>query len=122
MTNPIHDRRIYWGVMAAGLVLAGALGYHVVYGEHGYLTYRTEQRQFQELKVKTDRLKNGNEALQKEIDGLNRHDRALIEEKAREQQYARHNEKIYTYTPQDSKPGGAGPQPASPPPVSSGQP
>jgi cell division protein FtsB len=100
--------------MAGGLVLAAALGYHVVYGEHGYLTYRSEERRFQDLKRKTNKLKDGNEALQKEIDALNRHDRAAIEEKAREQQYARRNEKIYTYTPQDAQTNSAATQQAAP--------
>lgn len=105
--------------MALCLVLATALGYHVVYGEHGYLAYRSEQRRYLELRQNTDKLKKDNEALQKEVDALSRHDPAALENAARGQHLARPGEKIYTYAPQDSQPGGTGAQPASPPASSS---
>jgi len=118
----IRDWRVYWGGMAIGLLLAGALGYHVVYGEHGYLTYRSEQRQYLELKKKTDGLKNENDRIQKEVDALNRHDPDAVEEKARDQHLARPGEKIYTYRPQDSRANPGAPKPASAPDSSGDQP
>jgi cell division protein FtsB len=121
MTIRIRDRRVYWGVMALALILAGALGHHVVYGEHGYFTYRSEQRRYLELKRQTDKLKNDNESLQKEIDAINHHDRDVIEEKAREQQLVKQGEKIYVYNPPDS-PSNGGSKPADLPPASGSQP
>jgi cell division protein FtsB len=113
MKSPIRDWRVYWGAVAGVLALAAALGYHVVYGAHGYRAYRSEQRRYRELREKTDELKGQNEKLQKEIDALDRHDPAVIEQKAREQQLARPGEKIYTYTPPDSRPNDAGKPPAN---------
>jgi cell division protein FtsB len=118
----IRDRRVYWAVMALGLILAMALGHHVVYGEHGYLTWRGEQRQYLELKKKTDKLKNENGVLQKEIDSLNRHDPDVIEGKARDQHLARPGEKIYTYTPRNSQKNLGAPKPANTPETSGDQP
>jgi len=120
----IRDRRVSLAIMVMVLVLATLLGFHVVYGQNGYLTYRGEQRRYLELQQKTDALKNENEGLQKEIDEINRHDPAVIEQKAREQQLAKPGEKIYTYTPADSQLGGtsarpAGRLPASPSPANS---
>jgi len=112
----IRDRRVYWGAMALGLLLAMALAHHVVYGERGYLSYRSQQRQYLELKKKTGRLKDENDRIQKEIDALNRHDRDAVERAARDQHYARPTEKIYTYTPQDSQAKGGTGQPAETPP------
>ncbi len=120
MAIRIRDRRVYWGAMALALVLAAALGHHVVYGANGYLAYRSEQRRYLDLKRQTEKLKNENEVLQKEIDGLNRHDRDVIEKKARDQQMARPGEKIYVYAPADS--GAAAPQPANQPSAPIGQP
>lgn len=120
----IRDRRVSLAIMVLALALAAALGHHVVYGQNGYLTYRSEQRRDLELRQKTDTLKKENEALQKEIDALNRHDPAALEKAARGQHLARPNEKIYTYAPADSQPGGTDAQPASPPspaPTSAGQ-
>lgn len=102
MKIPIRDRRVYWSAMTAALCLAAALGYHVVYGEHGYLAYRREQRQYLELRKKAADLQKENDKLAKEIDALNRHDPAVVEEKAREQQLAKPGEKIYTYAPPGS--------------------
>ena len=116
----IRDRRVYWGAMALALILAAALGHYVIYGEHGYLTYRGEQRRSIELKQQTGKLKNENDQLQKEIDSLNRRDPAVIEEKAREQQLAKPGEKIYVYTPADSKASPAT-QPGNPTPPPGGQ-
>jgi len=118
----IRDRRVYWGIMALGLLLAAALGHHVVYGEHGYLTWRSEQRQYLELKKKTGHLKDENDRIQNEIDALNRHDPDAVEEKARDQHLARPGEKIYTYRPQDSRANPGPPKPASTPDSSGDQP
>lgn len=115
MNIPIRDRRVYWGAMLMGLALAGALGYHVVYGEHGYLTYRNEQRRYLELKQKTDKIKDDNDRLQKQIDALNRHDRTAIEKAARDQHLARPNERIYTYAPSDSQKAATDQQSVAPP-------
>jgi cell division protein FtsB len=115
----LRDRRVSLAIMVLGLILAAALGYDVVYGEHGYLTYRSEQRRYLELRQKTDKLQKQNEGLQKEIDSINRHDPATIERKAREQQLVKPGEKIYTYAPAGSQPGGNATQPASPPASSS---
>lgn len=117
----LRDRRVSLAIMVLGLVLATALGYHVVYGQNGYFTYRSERRRFLDLQRKTDTLKMQNEGLQKEIDGINRHDRAVIEDKARQQQLARPGEKIYTYTPAGSQASGTGAQPASSAPISGDQ-
>ena len=118
----IRDRRVYWGMMALGLLLAAALGHHVVYGEHGYLTYRSEQRQCVELKKKTGHLKDENDRIQKQIDALTRHDPDVVEKAARDQHYARPNEKIYTYTPQDSQAKRGASEPANAPDSSGDQP
>ncbi|HEV3277666.1 MAG TPA: septum formation initiator family protein [Terriglobia bacterium] len=121
MTDLIRDRRVYWGATAAALALAAALGYHAVYGQHGYRAYRSEQRRYLELQQKTLDLKRQNQALQEEIDALNRHDPAVIEDKARGQQYARPGEKIYTYTPPASHGNGAGTSETSTPSDSGSQ-
>ena len=119
MRIPVRDRRVALAIMAAGLVLATVLGYHVVYGQNGYFTYRSQQRRYLELQQKTDALKNENESLQKEIDAINRHDPAMIEQKARQQQLARRGEKIYTYTSQDPQASGPDAPPARPAPANS---
>ncbi len=120
MAIRIRDRRVYWGVMALALILAAALGHHVIYGENGYLTYRSEQRRYLELKQQTGKIKDQNDQIQREIDGLNRRDPAVIEEKAHEQQLAKPREKIYVYTPSDSKTAPAT-QPNNPAPKPDGQ-
>lgn len=122
MTIPIRDRRVYWGAMLMGVALAGALGYHVVYGEHGYLTYRNEQRRYLELKQKTGKIKDENDRLQKQIDALARHDPAAIEKAARDQHLARPNERIYTYAPPDSQAKGDTAPPAEATPESDTKP
>lgn len=118
----IRDRRVSLAIMLLGLVLVVALGYHVVYGDHGYLAYRSAQHRYLELRQKTEALKKENDGLQKEVDGINHHDPAVIEQKARQQQLARPGEKIYTYMPEDHQANGSGAQPATPPAAASSPP
>lgn len=94
---PVQSRRAYWASIAGIVALVVGLGYHVVYGEHGYLALRREQRQYRLLQHQADSLQQENQELQKQIDLLRRQDPAAIEKQAREQLHmARPGEIIFT--------------------------
>ena len=116
---PFESRRAYWAAIAGIVVLVSALGYHVVYGEHGYLALRRAERQYRLLEQQSSELQQENQQLQKHIDLLKRQDPAAIEKQAREQLHmARPGEIIFTLPDTSSKDQRAvngSPHPASPP-------
>lgn len=101
---PFQSRRAYWVSIAGIVALVGGLGYHVVYGEHGYLALRRDQRQYRLLQQQANDLQQENQDLQKQIDLLKRQDPAAIEKQAREQLHmARPGEIILTLPDTSSK-------------------
>ena len=122
MKLPFQSRRAYWGTLAVALSLVGALAYHVICGEHGYLAYRSERQRYEALQKQTLQLEQENQALQKHIDAL-KSDPKAIEKVAREQLHmAKPGEIVITYPeaqPKEQAPSGspapaANPQPPSP--------
>lgn len=116
---PFESRRAYWAAIAGIVVLVASLGYHVVYGEHGYLALRREQRRYRQLEQESSDLQQENQQLQKQIDLLKRQDPAAIEKQAREQLHmARPGEIIFTLpdpSAKDQRAVNGGPH-ATPPP------
>jgi cell division protein FtsB len=101
---PFQSRRAYWASIAGVVALVAGLGYHVVYGEHGYLALRREQRQYRLLQQRADGLQQENQELQKQIDLLKRQDPDAIEKEAREQLHmAKPGEIIFTLPDASSK-------------------
>lgn len=102
--QPLQSRRAYWASIVAIVVVVAALGYHVVYGEHGYLALRREQREYRQLQQQAGGLQQQNQQLQKQIDLLKRRDPAAIEKQAREQLHmARPGEIILTLPDSSAK-------------------
>jgi cell division protein FtsB len=86
-------RRILMGVLGLGLL---ALMVHTVFGEHGYLTLRRQQREMDRLNQEIQRLEEENKRLADEIESLKADPRA-VERVAREQlKMARPGERVIT--------------------------
>ena len=111
MKLPIQSRRAYWATLAAAVSLVGALAYHVICGEHGYLAYQRERQQYEAFQKQTRQLQEENESLQKHIDAL-KSDPKAIEKVAREQLHmAKPGEIVITYS--DPQPKESNSDPAS---------
>ena len=122
MKLPFQSRRAYWGTLAVATSLVGALAYHVICGEHGYLAYRSERQRYEALQKQTLQMEQENQALQKHIDAL-KSDPKAVEKVAREQLHmAKPGEIVITYpeaqpkeqAPPNSSTPTATPQPPSP--------
>ena len=83
--------------------MVAAMGYHVMWGQHGYLALRHEQQEYRALLRQTDQLEQENAGLKKNIDAL-KNDRNAVERKAREDLLmARPGEIIIKYSDADVK-------------------
>jgi cell division protein FtsL len=81
------------GVLCLGLL---ALAVHTVFGEHGYLALRRQQREMDRLQQEIQRLEEENKRLAQEIESLQTDPRA-VERVAREQlKMARPGERVLT--------------------------
>ena len=86
-------RRLLMGVLTLGLL---ALVVHTVFGEHGYLALRRQQREMEQLQQQIQRLEEENKRLAEEIESLKSDPRA-VERVAREQlKLARPGERVIT--------------------------
>jgi len=103
-----QTRPVYWVALAGALCLVAAVGYHVIWGEHGYLALRQERQEYRELVRQTNQLEQENGSLKKSIDGL-KNDRRTVEKKAREDLLmAKPGEIIIKYSPDSQAPDSAG--------------
>jgi len=66
-------------------VLAVFLGYKVVFGANGMKVWQAKRAEAQQLQQEIARMTREQEELQRQVDGLQRGDPALIEKEAREQ-------------------------------------
>jgi cell division protein FtsB len=120
MKPPVQSRRAYWGTLAVATLLVGALAYHVICGEHGYLAYRSERQRYEALQKQALQLEQENQALQKHIDAL-KTDPKAVEKVAREQLHmAKPGEIVITYPDAQPKeqaaPNSSTPAPTPQPP------
>jgi cell division protein FtsB len=93
-----------------------ALLVHEIFGQHGILALRREQREVESLRQQIHQLQQENEQLDKQIKAL-RSDPKAIERWAREQMHlARPGERIYIFPEKDSKKGQAPPAAQEGPP------
>jgi cell division protein FtsB len=84
----------------AALVLALAVGYHVVFGQNGLTAYQKKKDDAKTLAQQLDALRQENEALKGHVDRLD-HDPGAIEHQAREElHYTRPGEVIVTLPPE----------------------
>ena len=87
------SRRLLMGVLALGLL---ALMVHTVFGDHGYLALRRQQREMDRLQQEIQRLEEENKRLAEEIESL-KTDPQAVERVAREQlKLARPGERVIT--------------------------
>ena len=93
--------RVYRGVTLTLVLVCVALIVHEIYGEHGYLALRREQREYESLQQEIRRLQEENQQLERRIEAL-KSDPKAIERVARDQMHmARPGERIYTLPEQD---------------------
>ncbi|MGI4755793.1 MAG: FtsB family cell division protein [Janthinobacterium lividum] len=80
----------------SAVVLAGMIGYHVVFGQNGLIAYRAKRDQVRDLRVQMTELQGENTRLHNHVDRLSG-DPNAIEHEAREAlHYTRPGEVIYT--------------------------
>lgn len=95
--------RIYRGVAFALTLVCLALFVHEIWGNHGYLALRRQQKEYRLLQERINKLQQENQQLQTQIDAL-RSDPKAIERQAREQMHmARPGEIIFTLPEKDPK-------------------
>lgn len=88
---------------AGAAVLALGLGYHVVFGRNGLISYDQKRMDAKALDVELRRLERENEQLRGHVDRLE-NDPDAIEHQAREElHYTRPGEVIYTLPPEPEK-------------------
>ena len=93
-------------------VLAAWMGWHVIFGANGMLTYEHKRAEYRNLQSEIENMQKENDHMQSDIKAL-RSDPKTIEREAREQlRYARPGEKVFTY-PQSN--------PQQPPPNATAQ-
>lgn len=86
-------RRVLLTVLGLGLL---ALVVHTLFGEHGYLALRQQQREYERLRQEIQALQEENRQLEAEIKALKNDPRA-VERIAREElKMARPGEKVYS--------------------------
>ncbi len=95
LVSRIFSNRRRFATAAAG-VLAGAVGYHVVFGHNGLTAYQQKRLDAQTLQQQVDDLARENADLKGHVDRLQK-DPDAIEHQAREElHYTRPGEVIYT--------------------------
>ena len=98
----LYARRRKLATVGIG-VLAAWMGWHVIFGANGMLTYEHKRAEHRNLQSEIDNLQKENDRMQSDIKAL-RSDPKTIEREAREQlRYARPGEKVFTY-PQANPP------------------
>ena len=98
------------------LLVCIALVVHEIFGQHGFLAMRRQQKEVQVLQEQLQRLQQENLALEKQINAL-RSDPKAIERVAREQmRMARPGEIIYTLPDKKSQQPPSAPPSENPPP------
>jgi cell division protein FtsB len=105
MNEPAWENpKFYRGALFALVVLCIALIVHEIFGEHGYLALREQQKQYDALQHQIQQLQQENRQLESEVKAL-KSDPKAIEKLAREQmRLARPGEIIYTLPDQQAKP------------------
>lgn len=89
---------------AAAVVLAGMVGYHVIFGQNGLTAYRNKRHDLRDLQAEVKTLQRENSQLQGHVDRLTS-DPNAIEHQAREDlHYTRPGEVIVTM-PNDPQSG-----------------
>lgn len=92
----LYTRRRKLATMGIG-VLAAWMGWHVIFGANGMLTYEHKRVEYRNLQSEIENLQRENDHMQSDIRAL-RSDPKTIEREAREQlRYARPGEKVFTY-------------------------
>ena len=88
----------------AAVILAGMMGYHVVFGQNGLIAYRAKRDQVQALRTQMTELQTENTHLRNHVDRLG-NDPNAIEHEAREAlHYTRPGEVIYTMPQEPGNP------------------
>jgi cell division protein FtsB len=91
------------GAVLGGVLLSFALVVHGVFGANGLLTMRQKHREYNSLRQQIEQLKDQNQQLQQQVQGL-RSDPDTIGRYAREELHmARPGEVIYVLSPQDEQ-------------------
>jgi cell division protein FtsB len=82
--SPRFDARYQRGAILAVALMCIALIVHEIFGQHGYLALRRQQRDFESLQQQIQQLEKENQQLELQIKGL-KSDPKAIEKLAREQ-------------------------------------
>jgi cell division protein FtsB len=91
-TRPSAWQRFLLTALGLGLL---ALVVHTVFGEHGYLALRRQQREYERIRQEIQTLQEENRRLEEEIKAL-KSDPRMLERLAREElKMARPGEKVY---------------------------
>jgi len=97
--------RVLLTVLGLGLL---ALVVHTIFGEHGYLALRQQEKELERLELQIKRLEEENRRLAAEVEAL-KSDPQAIERVAREElKLARPGEKVITLPPEGQGASGAG--------------
>ena len=92
----LYTRRRKVATLSIG-VLTVLMGWHVIFGANGMLTYEHKRVEYRSLQGEIENLQKENDRMQSDIKSL-RSDPKTIEREAREQlHYARPGEKVFTY-------------------------
>jgi cell division protein FtsB len=98
-------RRLATGSIAVVVLM---LGFHVLFGQNGFVAYQKKRAEYKALDAEIQRLQEENKHVNEQIKAL-RSDPRAIEKEAREQlKYARPGEVVYTM-PQQKPPPQAAP-------------
>jgi cell division protein FtsB len=99
-----EKERTYHGAILAMVLLCLALIVNEIYGEHGYLALRHQEKEYSTLRQEVRKLQEENQQLEKYIEAL-KSDPKTIERIAREQMHmAGPKELIYTLPEKDKAP------------------
>ncbi|MBI4461288.1 MAG: septum formation initiator family protein [Acidobacteria bacterium] len=88
-----RGQRLLLAALALGLL---ALVVHTIFGEHGYLALRQQQREYERLRQEIQSLQEENQRLEEEIKVLRSDPRALERVAREELKMARPGEKVYS--------------------------
>ncbi|HWR36919.1 MAG TPA: septum formation initiator family protein [Clostridia bacterium] len=103
LLKAVHGWRRRLATMAV-LLLAGMLGFHVLFGANGWVVFRQKVREHESLQKEVRQVQLENERLETQIKNL-KTDPNTIEKEAREQlKYARPGEVVYVMPERKEKP------------------